>query len=133
MSVNLNPEGPGFRLVRPLEDRDETVPLPRVRTAPAPIMAAPADLELTAEHRQALDTIGTLASAARTHLTVWDSRQDDSDRDAAAAMGQAIKAVEQIVKAGRELTRELRLEDAFTAVEDGREAYQIRRLPKAGI
>lgn len=121
---NHSPEGRGFTVPAPLEDR--TVILPRVRTAPAPIMAAPADEPLTAEHRKSLDEIETLAREARKHLAGWDGRKSDSDPAAAAAMGSAIAAMKQLVKVGREFHSGLVLEDAFTAVEDDRESYSIR-------
>lgn len=122
---NYTPEGPGFKVPAPLEDR--TVPLVKVRSAPAPIMAAPADSPLTAEHRRVLDEIETLAQAARTHLAGWDGRESDSDREAAAAMGHAIAAVKHLVQVGKELHSGLVLEDAITAVDDERESYSIRR------
>ena len=106
---------------------DDTIDLPRVRTAaPAPIMAAPSDEPLTAEHRRVLDEIETLAGEARKHLAGWDGRKSDSDPSAEAAMGSAIAAVKQLVKVGREFHSGLVLEDAFTAVEDDRESYSIR-------
>jgi hypothetical protein len=125
VSFNYSPEGRGFTVPAPLEDR--TVLLPRVRTAPAPIMAAPADEPLTAEHRRALDEIETLAREARKHLAGWDGRESDSDPAAEAAMGWAIAAVKQLVKVGAALQRDLVFEDSVTAVDDGREAYEARK------
>lgn len=131
MIFNYHPEGPGFTAPVPLEDR--TVQLPRVRTAaPAPIMAAPVDQPLTAEHRRVLDEIETLAQEARKHLARWDARYSDSDPEAAAAMGLAIAAMKQLVKASKELHSGLVLEDAITAVEDDRESYSIRRTGESG-
>lgn len=123
-SFNYTPEGRGFTVPAPLEDR--TVPLVKVRSVPAPIMAAPADEPLTSEHRRVLDEVDTLAREARQHLTVWDRRASDSDKEAAAAMGRAIAAVKQLVKVGKEFHSGLVLEDAFTAVDDERESYSIR-------
>jgi hypothetical protein len=123
---NYSPEGRGFTVPAPLEDR--TVLLPRVRTAaPAPIMAAPADEPLTAEHRKALDELETLAQEARKHLAGWDGRESDSDPAAVAAMGWAIAAVKRLVKVGAALQRDLVFEDSVTAVDDGREAYEATK------
>lgn len=131
MSFNYCPEGRGFTVPKPMEDR--TVELPKVRaSAPTPIMAAPADQPLTAEHRKVMDEIDTLAREARTHLTAWDAREDDSDRAAAAAMGHAIKSAKQLIDVVRGLHSGLVLEDAITAVEDERESYAIRKSDSTG-
>lgn len=123
MSFNYAGEGPGFRVPQPLED--QTVELPRARaTAPAPIMAAPD--ALTVEHRRVLDEVDSLARQAREQLTVWDGRASDSDPVAAAAMGQAIALAKRLVEVVRPFHSGLVLEDAITAVDDDREAYQIR-------
>lgn len=97
---------------------DDTMPIPRVRDL---------DEALTGEHRAALDEIGKLASAARTHLTVWDAREMEGDPGAVEAMGRAIDALDRLLRTGKGLVGGLRLEDATAAVEDGREAYQIRK------
>jgi len=124
-SFNYSPEGPGFRVPAPLEDR--TVPLVKVQAVPAPIMAAPADEPLTVEHRRVLDEIETLAKEARQHLSGWDGRESDSDPEAAAAMGWAIASIKQLLKVSKELHSGLVLEDTITAVDDERESYSIRR------
>lgn len=126
MSFSYSPEGRGFTVPVPLEDR--TLPLPIVQnTAPAPIMAPPADQPLTPEHRKALDEIETLAQEARMHLAGWDGREADNDPAAEAAMGWAIAAVKQMVKVGRALQGDLVFEDSVTAVDDEREAYSMRK------
>lgn len=130
MTYNYHPDGPGFTVSPPLEERtplgDDTLPLPIVKTAAAAIMAAPADLPLTDQHRKVLDELDTLAAEARRHLAGWDGRESDSDPAAEAAMGWAITTVKQLVKVGRGLLGDLRFEDTTTAVEDDRESYSIR-------
>lgn len=128
--IRYRNEGPGFRVLPPLEDR--TAELPKVRTDPAPIMAAPADSPLTVQHRNVLDAIDTLSKETRKHLTEWDARESDGDAGAAAAMGQAIKTAKQLSKAVRELHSGLVMEDYVTAVEDDREAYEIRKNSETG-
>lgn len=125
MTFKYNGEGPGFVVAPPLEDR--TLPLPIMRSEPAAIMAAPADLPLTEEHRKVLDEIDTLSAEARKHLAGWDGRESDSDPAAEAAMGWAIAAIKQLVKVGRKLQGDLVFEDSVTAVEDGREPYEARK------
>lgn len=82
---------------------------------------------LTAEHAEALEGIEALAEQARGHLAGWDARENDSDPDAAAAMGHAIHAAKELLEAAKRFHSGLVLEDAITAVEDDREAYAIRR------
>lgn len=126
MTFNSNPRGRGFTVPAPLEDR--TLPLPVVKTSAAlPIMAAPADDGLTVEHRRVLDEITTLAAEARAQLTVWDRRSSDSDAAAAASMGQAIGLAKRLIEVSRPFHSGLVLEDTISAVDDDREAYEIRK------
>lgn len=128
MTFNANPQGRGFTVPAPLEDR--TVELPQVQSVPAPVMAAPD--ALTPEHRKALDEIDTLAREARRHLSGWDGRGADDDPAAESAMGWALAAIKQLLKVGRELQGALRFEDAVTAVDDGREAYEVEKARSDG-
>jgi hypothetical protein len=95
MSFNYSPDGPGFTVPRPIEDR--TAELAIVRTvAPTPVAAAPADKTLTtildavdkhaAEIRRLAATTAAKATRERVRAAIADLQQLDahlSEGDAA--------------------------------------------------